>query len=483
MTTPDSTGHANATRRPQERSARERALRIGSFALALASLGLLTWQFRWVCDDAYISFRYARHLAEGHGLRFNVLDAPVEGYSNFLWVLIAALFERLGVDVPIAMCTLSCCAAVALLALLAKHLAERGPASSWLGAVPLLVYATLPAVALWSTSGLAMMPSALCLFALWRCAQCQRPRMALMAIWTVGAILMRADGFLWVFGCLGVTLWFRRQERPAVRALSGALGIALIAWLALTGFRFGYFGDWLPNTARVKGGFSWLRLERGARYVALFFATFPGLAAALGLGLALARPWRADANASIRSASVLVAAACGYAIWVGGDFMAMGRLLVVALPFIATLLGEGLRTRSGRAWTIGAMALLLFASASSIGVANDRYVVPESLRSTLHFRWNTPRFQDEWKQWWVMNKRCELWVDIGRALDRNAAPRTSLVAGAIGAIGYHSEVHLYDLHGLVNRLGADAAQSQERRSPGTIARFRSSASWSSNRTC
>ncbi len=26
----------------------------------------------WVCDDAFISFRYARNLVEGHGLVFNV---------------------------------------------------------------------------------------------------------------------------------------------------------------------------------------------------------------------------------------------------------------------------------------------------------------------------------------------------------------------------------------------------------------------------
>ena len=37
-------------------------------------------------DDAYISFRYAQNLLDGHGLVFNPGD-PVEGYSNLLWVL------------------------------------------------------------------------------------------------------------------------------------------------------------------------------------------------------------------------------------------------------------------------------------------------------------------------------------------------------------------------------------------------------------
>ena len=43
----------------------------------------LSW---FITDDAFISFRYARNLLEGHGLVFNVGDR-VEGYSNFLWVL------------------------------------------------------------------------------------------------------------------------------------------------------------------------------------------------------------------------------------------------------------------------------------------------------------------------------------------------------------------------------------------------------------
>ena len=53
-------------------------------------------------DDGFISFRYAQNFAAGHGLVFNVGEDPrVEGYSNLLWVLWLALFERLGLDVTV----------------------------------------------------------------------------------------------------------------------------------------------------------------------------------------------------------------------------------------------------------------------------------------------------------------------------------------------------------------------------------------------
>ena len=57
--------------------------------------------FNFVCDDAYISFHYAKHLAEGHGLVYN-MGERVEGYTNFLWVVLLAGLLKLGVDVVAA---------------------------------------------------------------------------------------------------------------------------------------------------------------------------------------------------------------------------------------------------------------------------------------------------------------------------------------------------------------------------------------------
>ena len=69
------------------------------FLVALAPLAWLIWRFDFLVDDAFISFRYARNLALGHGLVFNVGESPpVEGYTNFLWVLMLAAVETLGWD-------------------------------------------------------------------------------------------------------------------------------------------------------------------------------------------------------------------------------------------------------------------------------------------------------------------------------------------------------------------------------------------------
>ncbi len=47
-------------------------------------------------EDTYISFRYARNLAEGNGLVWNVGEKPVEGFTNLLWVVELAGTTRWG---------------------------------------------------------------------------------------------------------------------------------------------------------------------------------------------------------------------------------------------------------------------------------------------------------------------------------------------------------------------------------------------------
>lgn len=47
------------------------------------------WSF--TIDDMYISLRYAKHWASGNGLLWNIQEPPVEGYSNFSFVALAAV--------------------------------------------------------------------------------------------------------------------------------------------------------------------------------------------------------------------------------------------------------------------------------------------------------------------------------------------------------------------------------------------------------
>jgi hypothetical protein len=66
-------------------------------ALLIAAANLVHFA-PFITDDAFISLRYSRHLAEGHGIAWNVGEAPVEGYSNFLHIVLGAIATRLDVS-------------------------------------------------------------------------------------------------------------------------------------------------------------------------------------------------------------------------------------------------------------------------------------------------------------------------------------------------------------------------------------------------
>jgi len=104
-------------------------------------------------DDAYISFRYARNLLEGHGLVFNPGER-VEGYTNFLWVMLLAGARVLGVGFETASRVLGAgCGllTVAVLADLAPR-ADRRPPWSVLLAPALFVAGLVPLM--WAVHGL-----------------------------------------------------------------------------------------------------------------------------------------------------------------------------------------------------------------------------------------------------------------------------------------------------------------------------------------
>ena len=61
------------------------------FALILLGLGLSLGIAPYQLDDAYITYRYAANVIDGHGPVFNPGTEPVEGFSSPLWLLLLSL--------------------------------------------------------------------------------------------------------------------------------------------------------------------------------------------------------------------------------------------------------------------------------------------------------------------------------------------------------------------------------------------------------
>jgi arabinofuranosyltransferase len=430
------------------------------FLVVLLPLALGVWKFNFVCDDAFISYRYSQNLAAGDGLRYNVgVEPPVEGYSNLLWVIWIAVAEVLSWNAGIfARITTVLCAVLLLWNLLA-HAERRWPDQFGAMWVAGLLFAVLPPVLVWSTGGLATLPFALAWFLAyrWLLEDPGQPRP-----WRAGAslvilMLLRSDGIalsVWLLLCGGLVA---SGGRPQLwRALLKAGLLVSLAFGAHLCFRFSYHGDWVPNTAHVKVAFSLLSLERGAYYLMTLVLAIPSLALVPLLAL--------RGKAGFLSL-LLLSGVLGYGLLVGGDFMAMGRFLVPAMPHLALALAAAylhLQQRNRALAGVAVAACLVISVPASFG----KSMFPESWIQRFHFRWNWEEARSEFDVWGKMKSNAERWSMVGRALRQRAPAGASVVAGAIGAIGYYSGLKVYDQNGLVTREVALREVPPRRRSPG-----------------
>jgi hypothetical protein len=299
------------------------------------------WGF--VQDDAFISFRYARNLVEGHGLVFNPGER-VEGYSNFVWTLLVAVPIALGADpvrFSVALSTLSALATVLILPALAR--AVLGPVSPTVSTLPALFLAASSSFALWAVSGmetplftlLVVLGSWLLLKDLGRTPASAAPGALVLSL----AALTRPEGGLFVgLGALAEWLDARRRGTGIRRVVVFGLVAASVlgpyhAW------RLVYYGDLVPNTYYVKAAGGMYAVQLGLRYLrdlVSFNHTWLFVLLAL-VGVATARR---PVPTLYGAAAVLVYTL--YMVKIGGDILPMYRLYVPALPFLYVLATAGL---------------------------------------------------------------------------------------------------------------------------------------------
>ena len=214
-------------------------LLIGQLA-ALALLLAHAARYAFLTDDAFISFRYARNLADGHGLVFNPGMAPVEGYTNFLWVLLLAAASLLGIDPQVVAPVLTVALTVVLWWLVADFAGREAPRERpWIGLIAPFLLAGTRSVAVWSTGGLEtrlfevlVVAGTLRLVTEVRAElRHRRPRAPAAAALFALAILTRPDGVLPAAGAMAVAgIALARHRRLDLRrfARGPALLLSLI---------------------------------------------------------------------------------------------------------------------------------------------------------------------------------------------------------------------------------------------------------------
>ena len=452
------------SKRIRETRVRKSSLDLFSSAMVppwqiVVSLGIVVSIYLMLCycldygliDDAYISLRYARNLAEGKGLVFN-LGERVEGYTNFLWTLLLTIgfFLKLdGVGLSIGLGIVGGCILLILVFFMTRH--HLAPNTTIYRSItaPLCVVIQLPFLC-YSLSGLEttfftllLMGSIYFVFMGMKKASWFNYASLTLSI----ASLTRPEANIIFFFNLIFLFWYRRKNKQHISLFQlisyAAIYICIVGSFFL--WRYIYYGFWLPNTyyAKIGGGVNMSIIESGIGYV-WSFSLMTYLIGMLPLVL-LIRSFRKEVKFIY-----FISFTCTYflaVIYEGGDHLAMFRFCIPVIPVVAILYQELwvyviedrlLKRYPSFSRFQGVSLFMVFvfitglSSSLLISRASSRHGLTEYERSKLEV------------------KLTKQWAAFGRWLKKNTKGDEKIALITAGAIPFYSELYAIDMVGLTD---------------------------------
>jgi arabinofuranosyltransferase len=279
-------------------------------------------------DDAFISYRYVDNFLQGNGLVFNSGER-VEGYTNFLWIIVLSIFARLGLNIIVVSKILGVASGCATLVLLYQLSRMFFPKREWLlPLLPPLLLAATSAFAYWSISGLE---TSLFVMMVLLSIRLYLTRPMLWVISCAGSTLVRPEGAL-IFGIL--LLHHAVSKKGELKKALNQAGVFALLLLPFAIFKLTYYGDLLPNPFYAKTGLSIEYLQSGFEYFWQFLKHH-------GLwGFIYLLPLLLYRGLDSRS-RLLLLLSCVYTLYiivVGGDVLKVHRFFLPILPALYLLL-------------------------------------------------------------------------------------------------------------------------------------------------
>lgn len=283
-------------------------------------------------DDAMISMRYAQHLAQGHGLVWNIGEAPIEGFTNMLYVLIMTpaivLFGPVWAITAIQVLGIVW---VILSAFLAYRISRRAAFSPTHAAVVYGLTLTYYPFLAWSILGMETGLLAVLTLAALSLAMSPKSRFRPLLPVVVGLCFWtRPDGIL-----IAGLIWLYALSQSHTRKQMIIEGLVIAGFVGgLSLFRVLYFGSIVPNTytLKVDGIPLDVRLQGGISFIRPFVVSIA--LPLLIILVALIRRKVAFAGFCL----LLVFVAMAYQVWAGGDVLPQWRMLVPVMPVLFLLM-------------------------------------------------------------------------------------------------------------------------------------------------
>jgi arabinofuranosyltransferase len=418
-------------------------------------------------DDAFISYRYAKYFAQGHGLVWYPGSTEF-GYTNFFYTFMIGVVMLFHLPPDLASDIINHASFVGCLCL-TYAMAVRLLDSRWIALLPVLLLATHHSFTSYASGGLETMWVSLLILTFYYFILNKNDRaysdhyIRLGSVAAV-ALLSRLDtAFLLFPGYLltllagmhhytlsDVSKQLVRMREAIVIPVIVVLGFLLCCYLA--------YGAILPNSFYIKMPGDDAMVRFGLHYLLLYnmlHLYMPILVPFILLYFGL-RPDNMPKLGSFSLALLgLVVLWCAYIAYVGGDFMEF-RFLVPILPFYYLFIFRAIHVLFGRHKNvISALFFVVFSIGSYYHTAIFRTqpFVLDFNNTPRRFEYAYVESTDSLYDWLRVDKNG--WISIGKGLGKllnTGSPGGVKIALAnTGAIPYYSGLPAFDVLGLNSR--------------------------------
>jgi arabinofuranosyltransferase len=404
-----------------------RWLLIGGVVVLAA--GIFLWSNTpYDIDDAPITYRYARNIAEGNGFVYNIGER-ILGTSTPLFTLVLAALHTAGIPIPLASNALNLVASVAVVAVTMALVRELTD-SFWTALLAGLMLLVQDSFVRYSMAGMETPVYTLLIFS--SILSLAKGQSLLSAALAGLAVLMRLDG-LAIAGAILLACAVQQRRLP-LREMA-IVAIILTPWVV---FSTAYFGSPIPlsmlakqqhlQSAHASRYWIWEQLFVHPLYKGLLLLPF----------IALGSLWyvrkRAASATWLALTSWLSAYLVAYTL-VGIDFYEW--YLVPALPALVCFAAVGLTAvwEAAGKWLRQRPLAQVMLFAAFLAILLGPYV------------WHAYLSVKGFKGYLMSLEHTR--VVAGDWLDRHSDPASRVLAGAIGHLGYTSNRYIIDGAGLV----------------------------------
>jgi Alg9-like mannosyltransferase family. len=376
--------------------------------LLLGFLGSAVQGWPTVFDDAFITYRYAKNLAMGYGITWNPGQAPTEGYTNFLLVVLLAPFIRLGADPLLVTRLLSYLSAVAMSGFIFVFAKRRYGAKNTTAMLIASLILLVPQTRILCLIGLETVLYALLLLVTFHMGVTlvelrNKASAVLFAILLFLTMLLRPEAAL-LYPLVLLFYLNRIRRSPKLRDEIKPLALGSLVLLATGGayltWKYVHFGHLLPNPFHLKLAGASLFSPAGADSVSSFVS---GNSLVVALACASLLLCLSGDQGSWSKGRLPALLGLGFAFLyvclfihadtymdVGGRFMfpLLPLLMCVSVPALAQAISS-LESRTGERLVVFSglvvIVVLAFGARDLLGMfENAKRLVPEDEEKTDH---------------------------------------------------------------------------------------------------